>query len=189
MRVWEVLALGKGKANEAAWRDAKKLCRLSGRQVAMARALGMNPKKLPGPRPSPQQRWKLPLGTFIEECYRERFGRAPESDESRQACDNRPHTVDALEMARARTGQVESLVCYLLNLAEDLQRWLVQGKIAPEVLARVCREFREIANALEAGTFIPEMPEIPVPPAPRSARSGLGDRPEHPFDGDDEIPF
>jgi len=182
--------LGKGKANEAAWRDAKKLCRLSGRQVAMARALGMNPKKLPGLRPSPQQRWKLPVGAFIEECYRKRFGRAPESDESRQAKgDSRPHTEDTLEMAREQTGQVESLVCYLLNLADDLQRWLVHGKIAPGVLAQVCREFREIADALEAGTFIPQMPEIPIPPAPRSARSGLCDRSEHTFDGDDEIPF
>jgi hypothetical protein len=182
--------LGKGKANEAAWRDAKKLCRLSGRQVAMACALGMNPKKLLGLRPSPQQRWKLPVGAFIEECYRKRFGRTLESDESRQAKgDSRPHTEDALEMAREQTGQVESLVCYLLNLADDLQRWLVDGKIAPEVLAQVCREFREIADALEAGAFIPQMPEIPVPPAPPSARSGLCDRSEHTFDGDDEIPF
>jgi hypothetical protein len=40
----------------------------------MARALGMNPKKLPGLRPSPHQRWKLPVGEFIEECYSKRFG-------------------------------------------------------------------------------------------------------------------
>lgn len=39
-----------------------------------ARRLGMNPKKLPGLRPSSQQRWKLPVGAFIEECYRKRFG-------------------------------------------------------------------------------------------------------------------
>jgi hypothetical protein len=60
--------------DEEAWRNAKKLCRLNARPVEMARALGMNPKKLPGLRPSPQQRWKLPVGEFIEECYWKRFG-------------------------------------------------------------------------------------------------------------------
>lgn len=40
----------------------------------MARALGLNPRKLPRLRPSPQERWKLPVGEFIEECYRKRFG-------------------------------------------------------------------------------------------------------------------
>jgi hypothetical protein len=63
----------------------------------------------------------------------------------------------------------------------------VHGKIAPEVLVEVCREFREIADALEAGTLIPQMPEIPVPPATRSTRTGVCDRSEHTFD--DEIPF
>ncbi len=155
----------------------------------MARALGMNPKKLPGLRPSPQQRWKLPVGAFIEECYRKRFGGAPESDGSRQPKgESRSHTHHALERAGEQTGQVESLVCYLANLADDLQKWLVHGKIAPEVPAQVCREFREIADALEAGASIPQMPEIPVPPAPRSMRSGVCYGSEHTFD-DDEIPF
>ena len=178
-----------GTANEAAWKEAKKLCRLSGRQVAMARALGMNPKKLPGLRPSPQQRWTLPVGAFIEECYRKRFGEESEPDGSRGAKGgSRSHTDDALEMAGEPRRQVENLVCYLANLGDDLQKWLVHGKIAPEVLAQVCRELREIVDALEAGTIIPQMPEIPVPPVPRSTRSGVCDRSEQTFD-DDEIPF
>jgi len=53
--------------DEESWKYAKKICRLSVRQLQMTRRLGMNPKKLPGRRPSPQQRWKLPVGTFIEE--------------------------------------------------------------------------------------------------------------------------
>lgn len=180
----------KGAANETAWRDAKKVCRLSGRQVVMARSLGMNPKKLPGLRPSPQQRRKLPVGAFIEECYRKRFGGAPESDGSRWTKgESQSNTDDALERAGEQSGQVENLVCYLANLADDLQRWLVHGKIAPEVLAQICREFREIADAVEAGTVIPQMPEIPVLPAPRSTRSGGCDRPEQTFDNEDEIPF
>ena len=60
--------------DDEAWTTAKKICRLTARQVEMARMLGMNPKKLPGLRPSPHERWKLPVGEFIEECYRKRFG-------------------------------------------------------------------------------------------------------------------
>jgi hypothetical protein len=44
-----------------AWTSAKKICRLTARQVEMARRLGMNPKKLPGLRPGPHERWKLPV--------------------------------------------------------------------------------------------------------------------------------
>jgi len=156
----------------------------------MARALGMNPNKLPGLRPSPQQRWKLPVGAFIEACYRKRFGGAPESDESRRPeGESRSHPDDALEMASEPTRQVENLACYLANLADDLERWLLHGKVPPEVLAQLRREFRKIADALEAGTLIPEMPEIPVPPAPLSVPSRRRDRSQHTFDGDDEIPF
>lgn len=36
-----------------AWTNAKKICRLTARQVEMARALGMNPKKLPRFAPEP----------------------------------------------------------------------------------------------------------------------------------------
>lgn len=67
--------------DEAAWRNAKTICRLNARQVEMARALGMNPRKLPGLRPSAQQRWKLPVGAFIEQCYRKRFGGHPQDPE------------------------------------------------------------------------------------------------------------
>jgi hypothetical protein len=53
--------------DEEVWMHAQKIYRLDARQVEMARALGMNPTKLPGLRPSPQERWKLPVGEFIEE--------------------------------------------------------------------------------------------------------------------------
>ena len=69
--------------DEEAWTNAKKICRLDVRQVEMARALGMNPRKLPGLRPSPQERWKLPVGEFIEQRYRKRFGGHPRDEDSR----------------------------------------------------------------------------------------------------------
>lgn len=49
----------------------------------MARALGMNPRKLPRLRPSRPQRWKLPVGEFIEESYRKRFGGGPSDQHER----------------------------------------------------------------------------------------------------------
>src|SRR6516164_321900 len=105
---------------EEAWRNAKKICRLNRRQVEMARALGMNPKKLPRLRPSPQQRWKLPVGEFIEACYWKRFGGNP--------LDHHPHRPErgsaklltaqpdgGLKPVREAAWQVEDLVCYLMN--------------------------------------------------------------------------
>jgi hypothetical protein len=181
--------LGKrqGANNEAEWRNAKKLCRLSRRQVAMARTLGMNPKKLPGLRPSSPQRWKLPVGAFIEECYRKQFGGAPVSNKSRQReGGSRLTAEDVLETSRGLTSQVENLVCYFANLSDDLEKWLVHGTIAPEVLVQVRKELRAIADALEAGEPIPQMPEIAIPPALRSERRGQS---EHTFDGGDDIPF
>src|ERR1700756_3099695 len=109
-----------GADHEEAWRNAKKICHLSARQVEMARALGMNPKKLPRLRPSPQQRWKLPVGEFIEACYWKRFGGDPfdhklEPDSSKLLTAQRQ--VDAPQRVRDAAWQVEDLVCYLMNLA------------------------------------------------------------------------
>jgi len=184
------LAKRKGAGNEADWRNAKKICRLSRRQLEMARALGMNPRKLAGLRPSPRQRWKLPVGAFIEECYRKRFGGAPESNEiQRLQGGSRFNADNALDMAVEPMGQVEDLMCYFANLYDDLESWLVHGTIPPEVLDQVRKELCEIVDALEMGKSVPQMPEIPTPPAPSSARSVRRSRPEHTFDDDDEIPF
>lgn len=57
------------------WVDARRKFRLSHRQIQMARELGMNPKKFGGLANHDQEPWKLPLPEFIEESYRERFGR------------------------------------------------------------------------------------------------------------------
>ena len=170
--------------DEEAWAKAKKVCRLTAPQVAMARALGMNPRKLPGLRPSAQQRWKLPVGAFIEECYRKRFDgdrgadvRAPESrPRSRSTID-----VDTNVPQRASdlTRQFSDLACYAVNLANDLERWIAHGSIDPEVLPQLCEELREIASALETGAPLSSVPAIPVPPAPmrrpvsQRARSGI----------------
>jgi hypothetical protein len=62
--------MAKGRAHEEeAWTNAKRICRLNARQVEMACALGMNPRKIPGLRPRPQERWKLVAGELIEQRY------------------------------------------------------------------------------------------------------------------------
>ena len=180
--------------DEEAWTNAKKACRLNARQVEMARALGMNPRKLPGLRPSPQQRWKLPVGEFIEERYWKRFGGDPRDHKPRRSepTSRTPSTTDldadVPERVRDPAWQLSDLACYVVNLADDLQQWLAHGSIDPEVLPKVREELREIAKALDTGAPISQVPAIPVPP--RATRRGLsrrGDQ-ERIFD-DDEIPF
>ena len=67
--------MGKKKKdkNKHPWAIAKTKYRLNARQVAMAKELGMNPKKLGKLVPSHSEPWKVPVGRFIEECYRKRF--------------------------------------------------------------------------------------------------------------------
>ena len=59
------------------WIDARKRHKLTHAQIQMARELGMNPKKFGGLDNHRQERWKLPLGQFIEKCYLKRFGKLP----------------------------------------------------------------------------------------------------------------
>jgi len=56
------------------WAIAKTKYRLNARQKAMAKELGMNPKKLGKLVPNKSQQWKSPRGEFIEKLYRKRFG-------------------------------------------------------------------------------------------------------------------
>ena len=56
------------------WMGAKKKYRLNARQVAMAKKLGMNPKKFGKYSANNNQPWKEPLGSFIERCHEKRFG-------------------------------------------------------------------------------------------------------------------
>ena len=177
-----------------AWTNAKKICRLTARQVEMARALGMNPRKLPGLRPSPQERWKLPVGEFIEERYRKRFsGDAREHDPRRpkptaRKASSTDQDEDASERVRDPAWQVSDLVCYLTNLADDLQKWLAHGSIDPEVLPQVREELAAIMAALDTRAPISPIPAIPLPPSPARpnfSRRGSLDRTVD----DDEIPF
>lgn len=63
--------------------DTQKKYKLTGAQIQMARELGLNPKKFGGYANYRQQRWKRPLGEYIEHLYFKRFGKTkPEQDTS-----------------------------------------------------------------------------------------------------------
>ena len=180
--------------DEDSWTNAKTLCRLTARQLEMARLLGMNPRTLPRLRPGPHQRWKLPVGEFIEECYRKRFGGDARDQHARggEPRLRQPSTADmdasAPEHLRDQACRLSDLACYLVNLADDLQRWLVHGSIDPELLPQIREELLEIAKALETGDPISPVPAIPLPPQP--SRRGLSrQRDREPAFDDDEIPF
>jgi hypothetical protein len=178
---------------EEAWTNARKICRLTARQLEMARALGMNPRKLPRLRPRPQQRWKLPVGEFIEEFYRKRFG---EDARTRHAAGLEPQSrkssttglADGPERDRNPKRELGDLACYPVNLTDDLQRWLAHGSIDPDVLRQVREELEEVADALDTGAPIPPVPTIPVPPPPMHRRVSKRRDQARTFD-DDEIPF
>ena len=60
------------------WIDARKKYKLSHARIEMARKLGMNPKRFGKLDNNDQERWKLPLGDFIEKCYLKAFGELPD---------------------------------------------------------------------------------------------------------------
>jgi hypothetical protein len=55
------------------WARAKKLCRLSQEEVAMALRLGFTPRALIGNIPSPTQRWKAPVKEWVRDLYDKKF--------------------------------------------------------------------------------------------------------------------
>ena len=61
------------------WDAVRKRYDLSERQIAMARELGMNPRKIGKMAPNRSEPWKAPIGEFIERLHFKRFGRKPYS--------------------------------------------------------------------------------------------------------------
>ena len=93
---------------------------------------------------------------------------------------NADRDADVSERVRNPAWQLRDPVCYLMNLADDLQQWLAHGSIDPEGL-------REIAKALDTGAPISPMPAIPLPPRPAHPRFSRRGYRERTFD--DEIRF
>ena len=84
------------------------------------------------------------------------------------------------------TSQLSELVCYLVNLADDLQKWIAEGTVPQEVLSEVSDDLRDAAVALDTGATVSAIPSISLPPQ-RHATSSRRHSPESLMD--DEIPF
>jgi hypothetical protein len=69
----QIMTKIKKTKSENDWALARTTYRLNSRQIAMAKELGMNPKKFGGLVPSKSEMWKESLGRFIEKCYYKRF--------------------------------------------------------------------------------------------------------------------
>jgi hypothetical protein len=79
------------------WEEAKRRHRLTDAQVQMAKELGMNPKSLGKIDNHKQERWKLPLPLFIEECYRKRF-RSKKQHEPQSSQPDKPTKVTSSDL-------------------------------------------------------------------------------------------
>ena len=142
--------------------------------------------------PNPQQRWKLAVGEFIEDRYRKQFGGdphdhylyGPEPGSRKPSASQRD--AHAPERVTDSARQAGDLVCYLMNLADGLQKWLAQGRVSA-VLPQVIVELRKIAEALESGAPISPIKAIPLPPRPSGRVFSKQDDLESALD--DEIPF
>jgi len=73
MRQKRFMTKRKKKKSDDHWALVKTKYRLNSRQIAMAKELGMNPKKFGSLVPSKSEQWKESLGRFIEKCYCKRF--------------------------------------------------------------------------------------------------------------------
>jgi hypothetical protein len=92
------------------WIEARQRHHLSHVQIQMARELGMNPKKFGKLDNHRQEPWKLPLGQFIEECYRKRFGRLPATVLSIEQCAERERKKQAVRReAKAARRQANAV--------------------------------------------------------------------------------
>lgn len=133
------------------------------------------------------------MGAFIEECYRKGFG-GEADDADPRVPKPRPNARSASQkeaVAPRSLGTAESqlsnLVCYLVNLADDLEKWLVHDTVDREIIAQISGELREIAQALDIGAPISPLPAIPLPPRPGPRVHSRHHRVQPHLD--DEIPF
>lgn len=94
---------------------------------------------------------------------------------------------DVSERVLDPAWQMSDLACYLMNLADDLQKWLAHGSIDPEVLPQVREELAVIMAALDTRAPISPIPAIPLPPRPARPPFLRRSRQDRTFD--DEIPF
>ena len=160
----------------------------------MAKQLGMNPKKLPGLRPSSSQRWKLPVGAFIEECYAKRFGDLEKAFLVPDSGDYLPaptqakgaHGREVDHRGRRQASVAEDLLVHLANLEDDIARELSAGRVNDETIRAITDDLHGVVSQLERGDPVFPMPELGLPQPDQDEEPEAAGPPE--IDSDD-VPF
>ena len=62
--------------SEQMWQDAKKKCRLSNDDIALAKCLGLNPRSLIKNIPNKSEPWKAPVSVWLREIDADRQKKA-----------------------------------------------------------------------------------------------------------------
>jgi hypothetical protein len=60
--------------NDAAWAEAARRCRLSNEALAMAKSMGLNPRKLVKNTPNKSEPWKAPVEDWVRQMWERRHG-------------------------------------------------------------------------------------------------------------------
>ena len=88
------------------------------------------------------------MGAFIEECYRKRFGGDANGADpyvpKPRSSTHSPSQTEALASKGLGNAerQLSDLVCHLVNLADDLKKWLAHDTVDRDILTQVGDELR-----------------------------------------------
>lgn len=70
--------------SEQIWQEAKKKCRLSDEDIALAKRLGLNPRSLVKNIPSKSEPWKAPVRVWLHEIESKRQKKAAQKQRCRE---------------------------------------------------------------------------------------------------------
>ena len=73
--------------SEQMWQDAKKKCRLSNDDIALAKRLGLNPRSLIKNIPNKSEPWKAPVSVWLHEIYADRQKKAAQKQKRKAKAD------------------------------------------------------------------------------------------------------
>lgn len=73
--------------SEQMWQDAKKKCRLSDEDIALAKRLGLNPRSLIKNIPNKSEPWKAPVSVWLHEIDAKRQKEAAQKQKRKAKAD------------------------------------------------------------------------------------------------------
>ena len=140
------------------WVEARQRHRLSHAQIQMARELGMNPKKFGKLDNHDQERWKMPLGQFIEECYRKASAGCRQLYLASSSGPSRGKETGGTTQAKAAKRQADALRRLVRRWSQMRAAWWFAKSILDDIPANLPEElFTTILRAdyvrIKPGSF------------------------------------